>query len=136
MACSNSTTIYATARPRAAGTVDVVVTNPDRQAGRLTAGYTYALPESFDFNGAWEGGAMSGHEDFRFIVRNDTLVSVSCATSGPLTFSPPPEVSHGQFSFSGDEGVAVSGKIVSASDALGKVNIAPCIAGEWYARKQ
>jgi hypothetical protein len=134
--CGNSTTLYATTRARVAGTVDLVVTNPDRQAGTLTAGYTYASPESFDFNGNWEGGAMSGHETFRFTIQNDTLVSVLCATSGTLTFSPPPPVSNGAFSFSGDDGVAVSGKIVSASEALGKVNIAPCLAGDWYASRR
>ena len=41
----------------AAGSVDVVVTNPGpaSQTGLLTGGFTYAPPESFDFNGTGEG---------------------------------------------------------------------------------
>src|SRR5688572_21801899 len=47
----NSTTIHVTTPVHAAGTVDVVVTNPGGQAARLTGAYTYASALSFDFNG-------------------------------------------------------------------------------------
>jgi hypothetical protein len=46
----NSTTIHLSTPAHAAGTVDVVVTNSGSHADRLTGGYTYASPESFDFN--------------------------------------------------------------------------------------
>ena len=39
----NSLTITATAQAHAAGTVDVVVTNPDGQSGRLTGAFTYVV---------------------------------------------------------------------------------------------
>ena len=40
----NATTITATTGARAAGAVDVVVTNPDWHSGTLTNGFTYVLP--------------------------------------------------------------------------------------------
>jgi len=41
---ANSTTITATTAAHAAGTVNVVVTNPDGQSGTLTSGFTYTSP--------------------------------------------------------------------------------------------
>jgi hypothetical protein len=42
----NATTITATTGAHTAGTVSVVVTNPDTQSGTLTNGYTYKAPPS------------------------------------------------------------------------------------------
>ena len=132
-----STTIYAFAPAHAAGSVDVVVTNPDGQAGRLAGGYTYAIPESFEANGTWEGGADSNYETpIRFTVQNDTLTSISCGVSGTLTLSPPPPISHGEFSFVGPDGASVSGRIVSPDWALGKINMSPCLAFYWSATRR
>jgi IPT/TIG domain len=132
-----STTIYAFAPAHAAGSVDVVVTNPDGQAGGLAGGYTYAIPESFEANGTWEGGADSNYgTPFRFTVQNDTLTSISCGVSGTLTLSPPPPISHGEFSFVGPDGASVSGRIVSPNWALGKINMSPCFAFPWSATRQ
>jgi len=44
VAVVNATTITATTGAHAAGTVNVVVTNPDLQAGTLTKGFTYRTP--------------------------------------------------------------------------------------------
>src|SRR5947209_5275844 len=41
---SNSGSITATTPPHSAGTIDVVVTNPDGQSGSLIAGFTYNVP--------------------------------------------------------------------------------------------
>jgi hypothetical protein len=132
-----STTIYAFAPAHAAGSVDVVVTNPDGQAGRLAGGYTYAIPESFEANGTWEGGADSNYETpFRFTVQNDTLTSISCGVSGTLTLSPPPPVRHGEFSFVGPDGAKVSGRIVSPNSAFGQINMWPCFAFYWSATRR
>ena len=66
-------------RRMAPESVDVVVTNPGGQSTSLEGGYTYAAPESFDFNGVWEAGA---HETpIRFTIENNVLVSLSCGTS-------------------------------------------------------
>jgi hypothetical protein len=132
-----STTIFASAPAHAFGRVDVVVTNPDGQAGRLAGGYTYAVPESFEVNGNWEGGADSNYgTPFRFTVQNDTLTNISCGVSGTLTLSPPPSLSHGEFSFVGPDGASVSGRIVSPNSAFGQINMSPCFAFPWFATRQ
>jgi hypothetical protein len=119
------------------GTVDVVVTNPDGQSGRLNGGYTYASPLTFDFNGTWSGYGNAGQDiPIRFTIQNNELIGVSCDTFATLTFSTPPLVTNGEFAFSRDDGVVVSGRIVSASGAVGTINLAPCTATRWGATKQ
>jgi hypothetical protein len=119
------------------GTVDVVVTNPDGQSVRLNGGYTYASPLTFDFNGTWEGYGNAGQDiPIVFTIRNNELISVSCDTFATLTFSTPPLVTNGEFAFSRDGGVVVSGRIVSASDAVGTINLAPCNGTTWGATRQ
>ena len=133
---STSTTLYASAPPHAAGRVDVVVTNTDGQAGRLPEGYTYAIPESFEVNGNWEGGADSDYgTPFRFTVRNDTLTDISCGASGILTLSPPLPISQGAFSFDGPDGANISGRIVSPNSAVGNINMSPCFGFPWFAER-
>jgi hypothetical protein len=132
----SSTAITATTPAHAPGTVDVVVTIPGGQSGRLTGGYTYASPQSFDFNGNWEGVAGAEYDtEMRFSIHNNMLISVSCGTSATLTFSPPPSVSNGEFSFLGNDGVGISGRIVSAVSAVGTINIAPCTSTIWAATR-
>ena len=68
-----------------AGTVDVVVKNPDEQSASLSRAFTYVLPQSLDFNGTWKGFADGPSEtvlELAFTVRNNLLVDVSC---GPAT---------------------------------------------------
>ena len=128
-------TIYLETSAHAAGTVDVVVTNPGGQPGRLTAGYTYASPQSFDFNGNWVGEIEDGsHRMVRFTIQNNLLVSFSCvsSTTSTLDLSPPPSIANGEFSFLGNEGVSVTGRIVSASEANGTINTAGCAAALWH----
>jgi hypothetical protein len=117
------------------GRVDILVINPDGQAHRLTRGYTYAAPQSFDFNGNWSGYTHS-KESVHVVIRNNELVSVSCGSFATLVPSPRPSVSNGEFSFSKDNGVVVSGRIVSASAAVGTMNLAPCAATTWRATRQ
>jgi IPT/TIG domain-containing protein len=128
---------FTTAHP--AGTVDVVVTNPGGLFTRLTEAYTFAPPESFDFNGEWVAHAGAEYEtDMRFTIRNDTLVSVSCGGSAALTFSPPPAVHDGDFSFVGDDGLAISGTLVSPVNAVGTINlpeVPACRTAGWWADK-
>lgn len=127
--------------PHAAGIVDVVVTNPGPGglSGRLAGAFEYALPESMDFNGTWEGAANNGTEDgapMRFTIQNGALVDLSCGTSGVVTPSVPAAVSGGAFDVLGSNGSAVSGRILSPSQATGTINIAPCMVTTWFAFKK
>lgn len=133
------TTIIATAPAHPAGTVDVVVTNPDGQSSTLAGGYTYEPPESFEVNGQWTGGADSNYgTSFRFTVQANTVVSVSCGTSPDVALSPPPPIVNGEFSFAGDDGVRISGSIVSPDVAMGTIRIPGvqfCFGEPWYAER-
>ena len=135
----DSATIVFWTTAHSAGTVDVVVTNPGDLFTRLTGAYTFAPPDSFDFNGEWVAYAGSEFEtQMRFTIRNDTLVSVSCGESAVLTFSPPPAVHNGDFSFVGDDGLAISGTLVSPVNAVGTINlpdVTACRAARWWADK-
>ena len=119
-----------------AGTVDVVVTNPGGLSSRLTGGYTFAPPDSFDFNGDWVAHAGPDYEtDMRFAIRNNVLVSLACGSSETVTLSPQPSIHGGEFSFLGDDRIAVSGRLVSPVNAVGMINVPGCIATEWWADK-
>jgi hypothetical protein len=45
-------------------------------------------------------------------------------------------VSHGEFAFSREDGVAIAGRLVSPRDAIGTINLAPCTNSDWFARKR
>jgi hypothetical protein len=129
--------MYLDSPAHAVGTVDVVVSNPGGQSGQLTGGYTYASPQTFDFNGNWSGFGNAGQDiPIRFTIQNNVLTSVSCDTFATLTFSPSPSVNNGEFSFSRDDGVGVTGKIVSVSTAVGTIDLAPCSATRWGATRE
>jgi predicted small lipoprotein YifL len=132
----DSTTILVSGTPaHEAGTVDVIVTHGGLNA-RLSGGYTYEQPEAFDFNGDWVAHAGPEYEtDMRFTIRNNVLVSLSCGTSGALTFSPAPAVRNGELSFLGDDGVAISGTLVSPVNAVGTINVPACPAARWWGDK-
>jgi IPT/TIG domain len=142
---ADSATIYVMTLAHDAGTVEIVVTNPDGQVARLTDVYTYAPPESFDFNGAWQGYALAHpdhvrsarHSDMEmgFIIENNGLTSVTCG-GAPVTFSPALPVIGGAFSYSGDEGVVVTGRIVSDASAVGTIKTGACPATSWAAEKR
>ena len=126
--------IYLITPAHAAGTAAVVVANPDGERASLDGGYTYAPPQSFDFNGVWEAGA---HETpIQFTIENNSLVSLSCGTSGLVALSPQPRVTDGAFSFGAEDGTVVTGTIVSASAATGTINVPSCRSTTWYAFKQ
>ena len=123
--------------PHAAGTVDVVVTNPGGAAATLTAGFTYVEPESLDFNGDWLAHAGPDYEtDMRLTIRNNELVSFSCGSSGTLTPSTTTSIRNGEFSFVGEDGLAISGSVVSPVNAVGAINTSGCNAAEWWADRK
>lgn len=120
------TTIFVDSPAHAAGVVDVVITNPDGQSARLANGYTFASPDSFDFNGEWMGFALGLDITVGLTIRNNRLIGVICEAFEPLTFVDGPLVIGGEFSFSREDGVLVTGRIVSASSAVGTIHLGPC----------
>ena len=86
---------------------------------RATGGYSFALPESFDFNGTW-AAYRDGSEDllFRFTIQDNALISITCGSSIPIVFSSPPSIANGEFSFTGTIG-SLSGRILATGQATG-----------------
>jgi len=125
------------APPHAEGPVDVVVTDPNGGVGRLNAGYTYTPPGSMEVNGDWEGDVEgSVARTIRFSVRNNTVVSVVCGTSGTLALDPPVVLSDGTFSFVGADGSTLTGEFFSPIEAFGRIDISACSKTIWYAAKR
>jgi IPT/TIG domain len=136
--------IFVTTPSHAPGSVDVVVTNVDGQNGVAIGAYTFAAPESFDVNGNWRGVSFAGDYDepFTFTVVNGAVVDITCSTSGLVRLSPPAPIIQGEFSFGGEDGVAISGRILAPNEAMGVVNVGPvgnvrpCVGAEWHAAKE
>ena len=130
----DSSTIQFSTPAHAPGTVDVVVTNPGGLSGTLAGGYTFARPDSFDFNGDWIAHAGPDYEnDMRFTVRSDVLVSLSCGTT---ILSLPSRVPIAGATFSiVDDGLAVTGRMVSTITAVGTIDVAGCVSTRWWADK-
>ena len=142
----NFTTLRFTTQAHAAGSADVVVTNDGGQS-RLTAGYAYASPASFNFNGGWIGYAVAHPEvdlplgphhsdmEVQFTVRGNALSGFSCGGLETV-FSPARTVTNGEFSFVGSDGAKISGKIVSAGGAVGVIDTGYCPDTRWSAQRQ
>lgn len=124
------------APPHAVGSVTIVVTNPDGGEARIAGAYAYAPAETFDFNGEWSGGAGAAFDTaLLFTVRGGVLVSVRCGSSSTISYDPAPAVHDGEFSIVTADGRGISGRIVSAADAVGTIDIAPCRAMNWMAKR-
>jgi hypothetical protein len=136
----NAETIVIITPAHAAGIVEVIVANPGGLEARLPGGYAYQPPGTFDFNGEWVAHAGPDYElDMRFTIRNNVLVSLSCNKSAPLTLASALSVSNGEFSFQGDDGLAVSGRLVSPVNAAGTINMSHvpgCRAADWWADRE
>jgi hypothetical protein len=125
-----------TTPPHAAGPVDLVLTNPGGEV-RLPRAFTYAPPETFNFNGTWKGWADGPPDsliEMSFTIANNALVSVSCG-SATVIVSPPAPVSGGEFSFVGAAGPTLKGRMLSPLTAVGEIHALPC-SPTWYATKQ
>jgi hypothetical protein len=132
----DSAEIRFTASTHAVGTVDVTVTNPGGFSATLRGGYTYMLPDAFDFNGDWIAHAGPEFEiDMRFTIQNDVLVSIACGTNASHTMAVPLDIRNGSFPPAGVDGFSLSGTIVSAQTSLGQVNAPGCGNGRWWADK-
>ena len=131
-------TFYIKAPAHAAGIVDLVVTNADGQSHRFAPGFTYAPQESFDLTGSWGGYTINGEDTWvEFEIRENKIVSASCGydVTRPFAFVSLPVVGSGQFSFTADDGAAMSGRVVSASEILGTISFPQCRPGtmQWSA---
>jgi len=123
------TTLLIDAPAHAAGMVDVIVTNPLKQSFRLTAGYEFVPPDSFDFNGEWDGVTTDGSDTVvQFTIRNNVVVSASCRFDLSKTVPLSTAVRNGEFTSSAQDAFVFSGRIVAASAAVGQITGAPCDA--------
>ena len=127
--------IYLDTPGHAAGAVDVVVTNPDRQSGRAAGAYMFAPPASFDVDGEW-GGFTPLEEWLTFTVAAGAVVSLSCGDSGVIALSAPAPVRDGEFSHTDGSGVTITGRIVARGQSVGRVNIDRCTNTEWRAERR
>jgi len=135
----DSTTIQFSTAAHAAGSFDITVTNPGGHAATLASGYTFTAPDAFDANGDWIAHADGSNHyltDMRFTIQNNALISLSCgsdaaAVTTPITL----RVQNGGFSFSGVDGLSMSGKLDSMTTSEGRVNAPGCGDGSWWADK-
>lgn len=129
-AYGNTTTLYAAATNHAPAVVDVVVTNPDGQIVRLTGGLRYVPPATIPFSGTWTGEADDLRDDhrgvaMRFTIENNAVSSVTCG-GATVDLSPAPAVRDGEFAFTGDNDMSVSGRILAPARACGTIRLPPC----------
>jgi hypothetical protein len=102
--------------------------------------YEYVPQQSCDFNGEWDGVTTEGSgTSVQFTIRNNMLVSASCQSnldSMVVVLSTP--VMNGEFSANAHEGFGLSGRIVSASQAIGQITAGQCLTGghPWRASKR
>ena len=141
--------LYLSTPAHAAGTVEVSVTDRHGQVG--SGVFTYASPDTFDFNGVWQGVAEGTGPSwpalFELTIRDNVAVSASCTVcrfgncefgNAPnLTLEPPLVVANGEFSFAGSGGVSITGKILSPNYASGSIDVPSCVSkGRWSAQKK
>ena len=120
---------------RAAGVVDVTVTNPGGLTATLPGSYTYAAPASFDPDGEWIAHAgpdfdIEMHLTFTF----GRLVDVTCGAHR-VVLSSPSTLENGEFASGNDDGMALAGRLVSPVNAVGTLTFDGCASGQWWAEK-
>jgi IPT/TIG domain-containing protein len=133
-------TMFLETPAHAAEIVDVIVTNPAGQSDRLTGGYTYVSPDAFDLNGLWTGGTFDGSDrGMGFTIQNNNLISVSCfsefSSPSSLTLPTLSAVSNGAFAVTGNDGLSITGRIVSVGEVIGTMTMGGCTNMAWRAGK-
>ena len=135
----DSTTIQFSTGAHAAGSVDITVSNPGGHTATLASGYTFTAPDAFDADGDWIAHADGSNHyltDMRFTIQNNALISLSCGSeAAPVTTPITLTVQKGGFSFSGVDGLSMSGKLDSMTTSEGRVNAPGCGDGLWWADK-
>ena len=135
-----TTTLYLETPSHAAGRVDIVIVNPDGKSGTFKAGFVYALPNSFDANGRWEGFSYDGTDRaVALVIRDNRVVSASCIYDDVVAFpvAALPAVVDGEFAIVAGE-AKMSGRIVSATEIAGIMNVPGCtlFASPWRVQRQ
>ncbi len=110
-----------------AGVLDIIITNPDGQSVRLINAYKYVEQQSFDFNGAWQGSSSDGSDiGVEFTIHDNVLIAASCDGERRTTVALSSPTSDGEFYIDAGDGFVISGRIVSASDAIGTITAPAC----------
>jgi hypothetical protein len=142
---SNSTTLYLTTPAHAAGAVDVIVAWASGESTTRAGGFSYAPPQSFDFNGTWVGFALAhppgsalvrplhSDMDMRLTVENNVVTGFTCGGAN-AEFSPA-TVRNGAFTLETGS-TPITGRIVAANEAIGAISTTACPATQWYAARQ
>ena len=142
-----STVIWATTAAHATGILDVVVTRPDGETATLARGFTYVTPQSFEFNGNWDGYALAHpesaarfaalHSDMElgFTISGNMLTGFTCGGLAITMPSPLPSIANGEFSLVADR-VEITGRIASTDTAIGTINTTMCPATRWTAGRR
>lgn len=131
------TTMYVETPPHAAGTIDIVVTNPDGLSDRMAGGHTYVAPETFDPNGEWAGEAWDGsHRGMLLVIQGGRLLRASCfgmTAVTPLTPAEPVTLAGGSFTLFQDGHEVMTGRSVASNEMIGTMNFGECGAMFWRA---
>jgi hypothetical protein len=123
----SGTTLFVVAPQHAAGVVEVVVTTP---AGplRVPHGLEFVDQKALDFNGKWGGYLWDGSDVWvEFVIRNNSLVSLSCTFTATTTIEVSADVVDGSFSAQGADDFRMSGRILSPSQASGTLAGKACL---------
>jgi hypothetical protein len=132
------TTLYVTSPKHQAGVVDVVIA---AAAGpvRIPQAFEFVDQQALDFNGKWGGYFWDGSDVWvEFVIRNDTLVSVSCTYDTTTTIATAAAVLDGSVSAQGPDDFYLSGRIVSPSQSTGTLIARACLhagLGPWKANR-
>jgi hypothetical protein len=124
-----------------AGSVEIVVANPDGASVRAADGFTYVPASSFDPNYAWSAASRDGSDrTLAFTIENNKVISATCfgATGETVRLSLPAPipVDNSEFSFESSDGSALSGRMVAPGEMIGTMNIAPCTFMSWRSYPQ
>jgi hypothetical protein len=135
---TRNTVLYVDSPPHAVGSVDVIVSNPGGRSQTLVAAFSYLDPSAFDFNGSWAGFTNDGSDTWiEFTVTNQVLTKVQCVppvgTALDVEMSAP--IVNGRVDYVGPQG-SFSGWVASASEAAGRIDMAPCSVHPWQADRQ
>jgi len=111
-----------------AGTVDIVVTNPDGGSQTVVGAYTYVEPGPYRLNGEWAGSTVDGSDTWiEFTVRDQLLTSVRCidASDRRLAIDLSQPFVNGRVDVVTDAG-RFSAWAVSPTEMAGTIDMKPC----------
>ena len=118
------------------GAVTVSVRNADGQLSSLVDGFSYVDPATLDFNGDWNGGTgYDWQTPVRISIRDNVVVSATCAGESVLPEGQAPVVIAGAFTIMNDGAQVMTGRILSDRTATGRIISPRCGADAWIADK-